>query len=88
MCKFIKFKQSFVALQCTATCNGGLRTRSVRCLDEDGVIVDVCDNESMPSPFEICNQVDCDNPSKQQFILSNYYRMFFIIVMVNCSSSG
>ncbi|XP_064399047.1 uncharacterized protein DDB_G0271670-like [Halichondria panicea] len=45
--------------ECTATCGTGLRTRSVRCLDEDLVIASDCDNQMRPVPYEFCAQIDC-----------------------------
>ena len=48
-------------VQCTVTCGGGLRSRSIQCLDEDGVIVQDCDYDNRPSSYQFCGQIDCNS---------------------------
>jgi len=64
---FLLFFFFFFLFQCSFTCGSGIRTRSVRCLDEDGVIARDC-NSNKPQPYEFCNQVNCSTSGK----FSNY----------------
>ena len=41
-----------------------MRVRSVRCLNEDGVISNDCLLEDTPASYEFCNQIDCVTSSK------------------------
>ena len=67
------------SLQCSATCNGGFRTRSVRCLDEDEIIRIDC--TMRPESSEFCNQIDCITGSEFNRIscLSFFLHLFVVI---------
>nr|CAB3266952.1 thrombospondin type-1 domain-containing protein 4-like [Phallusia mammillata] len=45
--------------ECTASCNGGTRSRDVQCLDEHGDYSDLCAANERPRDSERCNTANC-----------------------------
>ena len=48
----------FFFLQCSKTCNGGVRVRSITC-QLSGQQSQACNVSTMPLSFELCNTRDC-----------------------------
>ena len=47
-----------IFLQCSKTCNGGVRVRSIIC-QLSGQQSQACNVSAMPLSFELCNTRDC-----------------------------
>ena len=65
-----KNMHTYLYFQCSATCAGGLQSRSVRCLDEDGVISNDCDEKDRPPSFQFCGQADCSTQGEVENLLN------------------
>ena len=55
---------SCVYTQCSSTCNGGRKLRSVDCIDSKGSLVDdaMCASRRKPRENTKCNTHNCDSP--------------------------
>lgn len=50
---------SLLYIQCSKTCEGGFRVREVRCLSDDMMSSDACDQQLKPAEKEDCNPEPC-----------------------------
>nr|XP_006823201.1 PREDICTED: LOW QUALITY PROTEIN: thrombospondin type-1 domain-containing protein 4-like [Saccoglossus kowalevskii] len=62
--------------ECTKTCDGGSRSREIKCLDEEGHHTQYCSDDNKPSTRESCNIMPCptrlpDGACKDKFYNCN-----------------
>lgn len=84
---------SLFDVQCTRTCGGGLRTRSVVCADQDGEFstsTSGCGNPTgtnRPACIDLCNQIDCTTREQihcdvisKEFLVTKYVSLHIVYI--------